>query len=244
MILHLLRRKRSPEAKDDNAVAMDLMPMALSDSRDKSDRGERFTHRLEAFSDLVFGFSLSLLATRLDIPATASEVFEATRWTTFIVTFGTICAIWLSHYRIFRHRFVAHPPDVIVNFIFLLGIAVLPYSVQIFLRFPSASHVIILYLGDFALILAALATLRWRALLQRRDDPDVDVRLREWRGTIRQYILVLVIIAFLFVINSHLIPAEKFFSVLPASLVVVALGTRLSVRRLPGFLAATNAQQS
>src|ERR1700733_10525553 len=97
--------------------------------------GERFTHRLEAFSDLVFGFSLSLLATRLDVPANASEVFETTRWATFIVTFGTICAIWLSHYRIFRHRFVARTPDVIVNFIFLLGIAVLPYSVQIFLRF-------------------------------------------------------------------------------------------------------------
>jgi len=30
---------------------------------------ERFTRRLESFGDLVFGFSLSLLATRLDVPA-------------------------------------------------------------------------------------------------------------------------------------------------------------------------------
>ena len=206
--------------------------------------GERFTHRLEAFSDLVFGFSLSLLATRLDIPAKASEVFETTRWATFIVTFGTICAIWLSHYRIFRHRFVARTPDVIVNFIFLLGIAVLPYSVQIFLRFTAASHVIVLYLGDFALVMAALATLRWRALRQRRDDPDAEVRLREWRGTVRQYILVLIIIGFLVAMNAELIPAAKFFSFLPAAIVIVTLGTRLSVRRLPGFLAATQGEQS
>jgi uncharacterized membrane protein len=206
--------------------------------------GERFTHRLEAFSDLVFGFSLSLLATRLDIPANASEVFEATRWATFIITFGTICAIWLSHYRIFRHHFVARTPDVIVNFIFLLGIAVLPYSVQIFLRFTAAPHVIVLYLGDFALVLAALATLRWRALRQRRDDPDADVRLREWRGTVRQYILVLVIIAFLIVMNAQLISAAKFLSYFPAAIVIVSLGARLSVRRLPGFLAATRAEQS
>src|SRR3954464_4237031 len=82
--------------------------------------GARFTQRLEAFSDLVFGFSLSLLATRLDIPANPAEVFETTRWATFIVTFGTICAIWLSHYRIFRHHFVARTPDLVVNFIFLL----------------------------------------------------------------------------------------------------------------------------
>jgi len=201
--------------------------------------GERFTHRLEAFSDLVFGFSLSLLAVRLDVPANPSEVFETTRWATFIVTFGIICAIWLSHYRIFRHHFVAGRPDMIVNFIFLLGIAVLPYAVQMFLRFSTARNVILLYLGDFALVLTALATLRWRALRQRRDDPDADIRLREWRGTVRQYILVLVILGFLFAMNAQLFPAEKFFSFLPVVLVIVTLGTRLSVRRLPQFLDAT-----
>ncbi|MDP9098939.1 MAG: TMEM175 family protein [Verrucomicrobiota bacterium] len=200
--------------------------------------GERFTQRLEAFSDLVFGFSLSLLATRLDVPADPAEVFETTRWATFIVTFAMICAIWLSHYRIFRHHFVVRTPDVIVNFIFLLGIAVLPYVVQTFLRFTSAPNVIVLYLGDFAVILTALATLRWRALRQRRDDPDADVRLREWRGTVRQYILVLVIVGFLFAMNAQLFPAQKFFSFLPVVLVIVTLGTRLSVRRLPRFLDA------
>ena len=198
--------------------------------------GERFTQRLEAFSDLVFGFSLSLLATRLDIPATPTEVFETTRWGTFIVTFGMICALWLAHYRIFRHRFIAQTPDVVVNFIFLLGIAVLPYVVQTFLRFSNAPHVIVLYLGDFALVLAALATLRWRALRQRRSDLDPEVRLREWRGTVRQYILVLMIILFLVAMSAELIPAQKFFSVLPAAIVVVTLGTRFSVRRLPRFL--------
>jgi uncharacterized membrane protein len=220
--------------------------MAPDVSRDQSRAawpiyGERFTQRLEAFSDLVFGFSLSLLATRLDVPTNPAEVFETTRWATFIVTFGMICAIWLSHYRIFRHHFVARTPDVIVNFIFLLGIAVLPYAVQTFLRFSTARNVIVLYLGDFALVLTALATLRWRALRQRRDDPDADVRLREWRGTVRQYILVLVIVGFLFAMNAQLFPAEKFFSFLPAALVIVTLGTRLSVRRLPRFLDSTGA---
>ncbi len=222
------------------------MGSGLSGSKSKEEAsaaspfyGERFTQRLEAFSDLVFGFSLSLLATRLDVPANPSEVFETTRWATFIITFGMICAIWLSHYRIFRHRFVARTPDVIINFVFLLGIAVLPYVVQTFLRFSSSRNVIVLYLGDFALILAALATLRWRALRQRRDDPDPEIRLREWRGTVRQYILVSVIIAFLFAMNAELIPAEKFFAFLPAAILIVTLGTRFSVRRLPRFLEAS-----
>jgi uncharacterized membrane protein len=198
--------------------------------------GERFTQRLEAFSDLVFGFSLSLLAVRLEVPTTIGDVFEPTRWATFIVTFGMICVIWLAHYRIFRHQFVAQIPDVIVNFVFLLGIAVLPYSVQTFLRFPLGRDATVLYFGDFALIFAALATLRWRALRQRRGDPDADVRLREWRGTVRQYIIVAIIAASLMAMSAGFFPKDKFFSVVAAALIGVTVLTRLAVRRLPKFL--------
>jgi uncharacterized membrane protein len=198
--------------------------------------GERFTHRLEAFSDLVFGFSLSLLATRLDIPADASQVFEPTRWGTFIITFAIICVIWLAHYKIFRHHFVPQIADVMVNFIFLLGIAIMPYAVQIFLRFGKGQDAIVLYFGDFALVFAALATLRWRALLQRRGDPDIAVRVREWRGTVRQYTIVLVIAACLIAMAAGAIPRDKFYSSVPAAFVVISLLTRFAVRRLPTFL--------
>jgi len=198
--------------------------------------GERFTHRLEAFSDLVFGFSLSLLATRLDVPANVSEVFDPTRWGTFLVTFGMICMLWLAHYRIFRARFIAQTPDVIINFVFLLGIAVLPYSVQTFLRFTVGRNAIVLYFGDFALVFAALATLRWRALRQRRGHDDREVRLREWRSSVRQYTIVLIIVGFLVATNGKALPNEKFLALVPAALITVTLVARFAVRRLPGFL--------
>jgi uncharacterized membrane protein len=198
--------------------------------------GERFTHRLEAFSDLVFGFSLSLLATRLDVPTKLEEVFEATRWGTFVITFGIICVIWLAHYRIFRHRFVARAPDVVINFVFLFGIAILPYSVQTFLRFTTGQEAILLYFGDFALIFAALATLRWRALLQRRGDPDVAGRLKEWRETVRQYGIVLVVVISLVAMRGEWIPRGKFYTLVPAAFLVVIMVTRVSVRELPKFL--------
>ena len=216
--------------------AADLMQTSLPDSRDKSERAERFTHRLEAFSDLVFGFSLSLLATRLDVPQSQAEVFEATRWGTFAITFGMICAIWLAHYRIFRHHFIAGPVDVIVNFIFLFGIAVLPYSVQTVLRFAEVGDASTLYFGDFALVFTALATLRLSALRQRRGDPDSEVRLREWRGTLRQYIIVALIVGALIAMNAGAIPKNKFYTWVPATIIGVTLITRLAVRRLPKFL--------
>ncbi|MEN3369565.1 MAG: potassium channel family protein [Verrucomicrobiota bacterium] len=198
--------------------------------------GERFTHRLEAFSDLVFGFSLSLLAIRLDVPTSESEIFNATRWATFIITFGMICAIWLAHYRIFRHRFVAGVFEVIVNFVFLLGIAVLPYAVQTFLRFQGSRESLLLYLGDFILVFAALATLRLSALRQRRDDEDAKARLREWRGTVRQYVITAMMLVLLVGIRMRAIETDKLFSLLPAAIVAIALIMRLAVRRLPEFL--------
>lgn len=217
------------------------MTSALSDPTAKGPPaspvfGERFTHRLEAFSDLVFGFSLSLLATRLDVPANVSEVFDPTRWGTFLVTFGMICMLWLAHYRIFRARFIAQTPDVIINFVFLLGIAVLPYAVQTFLRFTVGRNAIVLYFGDFALVFAALATLRWRALRQRRGHDDREVRLREWRSSVRQYTIVLIIVGFLVATNGKAFPNEKFLALVPAALITVTLIARFAVRRLPGFL--------
>lgn len=198
--------------------------------------GERFTHRLEAFSDLVFGFSLSLLATRLDIPAEPSRIFDAARWGTFIITFGIICVLWLAHYKIFRRHFVPQIPDVVINFIFLLGIAVLPYAVQIYLRFTADPDSLTLYFGDFALVFGALATLRCRALLQRRDDPDKDLRLREWRATVRQFTIVLVVVGSLIAVNAGAIPREKFYSVAAALFLIVTIITRFAVRGLPAFL--------
>jgi len=197
---------------------------------------ERFTHRLEAFSDLVFGFSLSLLAIRFDLPARVEDIFETARWGTFLITFGIICVIWLAHYRIFRHRFVARAPDVVINFVFLFGIAIMPYSVQTFLRFMPGQDAILLYFGDFALIFAALATLRWRALLQRRGDPDSAIRLKEWRETVRQFAIVVIVVASLLGMRAGWIPREKFYTLVPAAFVIVMLFTRWSVRQLPKFL--------
>jgi len=198
--------------------------------------GERFTHRLEAFSDLVFGFSLSLLATRLDIPADPSQIFEPKRWVTFIITFAVICSFWLAHYKIFRHHFVPQIPDVFVNFVFLLGIAILPYALQTYLRFAGGHDALILYFGDCTLVFAALATLRLRALLQRRGDSDPELRLREWRATVRQSTIALVIAGCLIAMGLGVILTESFFSVGAGVFVAVVLVSRVAVKRLPPFL--------
>jgi uncharacterized membrane protein len=202
---------------------------------------ERFTSRLEAFSDLVFGFSLSLLATRLDVPARAEDIFQSARWFAVIGTFGFVCRFWLEHYRIFRHHFVAEMFDAIVNFVFLFAIAILPYAVQTFLRFRLLFPSFALYVGDVSLILVTLAILRTRSLRQRRDDPDVEGRMRDWRRSLLQFALALFLSGFLLALfrrggsfQAGLSDLDEY--AVGGFLALVAI-TRLFVRRLPAFLA-------
>ena len=201
---------------------------------------ERLTSRLEAFGDLVFGFSLSLIALRLDVPSRVEDIFEPTRWLTVILTFALICRFWLEHYRIFRHQFIVRPPDMVVNFMFLFGIAILPYAVQTFLRFHLQLMPFSLYLGDLIVVLATLFFLRVRGLRQRRADPDEEGRLRDWRRSIAQLAGATGSACLLAVMHR---PGAAFQTDLRlfgfyamSGIVVFSLLVPRAVRRLPAFL--------
>jgi len=210
-------------------------------SRGSIDAGDdRLTSRLEAFGDLVFGFSLSLIAIRLDVPSKVEEIFEPTRWLTVLVTFALICRFWLEHYRIFRHRFKVHPIDMVVNFAFLFAIAILPYGVQTFLRFQLQLLPFSLYLGDFIIVLTTLTFLRVRSLQQRRTDRDEEGRLRDWRRSIAQLAGALLATSLLIIMHREGADFRSDMRVfggyaLPAFVVLILL-IRRSVRRLPAFL--------
>ena len=201
---------------------------------------EKLTSRLEAFGDLVFGFSLSLIALRLDVPSRVDEILEPTRWATVIITFALICRFWLEHYRIFRHRFVVRTPDMVVNFVFLFGIAILPYAVQTFLRFEMQLAPFSLYLGDVILVLVTLSFLRLRGLEQRRGDPDEEDRLRGWRRTVAQFAVAVMAAALLGVMHRRNANFQsdwrRFGGYGVPGIIVIAFLVRRAVRRLPAFL--------
>jgi uncharacterized membrane protein len=202
---------------------------------------DRLTSRLEAFGDLVFGFSLSLIALRLDVPSRVEEILEPKRWLTVIITFALICRFWLEHHRIFRHHFVVRTPDMVVNFIFLFGIAILPYAVQTFLRFETQQLVpFSLYLGDVVLILATLSFLRIRGLRQRRADPDEEGRLSDWRRSVAHLAVAVMATVLLMVMHrggaDFQTDVRLFGGYAVPGIVVVAFLVRRGVRRLPAFL--------
>jgi uncharacterized membrane protein len=183
---------------------------------------------------------LSLIALRLDVPSRVEEILEPTRWLTVIITFALICRFWLEHYRIFRHHFVVRTPDMVVNFAFLFGIAILPYAVQTFLRFQMQLVPFSLYIGDVILVLTTLSFLRLRGLRQRRRDLDEEDRLRDWKRSVAQLAVGVMATGLLAVMHrpgaDFQTDMRSFVSYGVPGIVVIAFLIPRGVRRLPAFL--------
>jgi len=122
--------------------------------------------RLEAFSDIIFGFSISQLASILKIPDTGSALItQLPNFLLFCITFMLLCAICWSHYRLFRYFFVANRLDVVMNFILLALVALVTYSLQMAFQLKSTYAVgWQCYFANMAGIFGLMSALYFRGL--------------------------------------------------------------------------------
>ena len=68
----------------------------------------REVSRIEAFSDIVFGFALTLIVVSLEVPKTFSQLIEAMRgFPAFALCFAILLWIWHAHYTFYR-RYALH----------------------------------------------------------------------------------------------------------------------------------------
>jgi uncharacterized membrane protein len=76
--------------------------------------------RLEAFSDVVFGFALTLIVVSLEVPKTYEELIAAMRgFPAFAFCFAILIWIWHAHYTYFR-RYGLHDEFTVWMNTFLL----------------------------------------------------------------------------------------------------------------------------
>lgn len=76
--------------------------------------------RLEAFSDVVFGFALTLIVVSLEVPKTYQELMAAMRdFPAFALCFAILIWIWHAHYTYFR-RYALHDEFTVWMNTFLL----------------------------------------------------------------------------------------------------------------------------
>lgn len=164
------------------------MPM-----RDESEQA--VIHRLEAFSDIVIGFSLAQLALTLVMPKDSpKDLFTHVQGLKelfgFAVTFALVCAVWWSHHRLFRHLFVPVPVNIVANFAALGGVIFLAFSLQVLVHFSlNDSVAYAMYMGSYAWITLLFSAIAWNGLRLRRDRMTPDVRALNTKFAIRSSIV-------------------------------------------------------
>jgi uncharacterized membrane protein len=66
-------------------------------------RGTGEVSRIEALSDAVFGFAITLLVVSLEVPQTFNELMEVMRgFAAFAISFVLLFVVWLTQYKFFR----------------------------------------------------------------------------------------------------------------------------------------------
>src|SRR3954468_24501153 len=97
------------------------------------------TDRLEAFSDGVFAFAITVLVLALGVPEVGTPLGPALLrlWPDYVayaLSFIVIGAIWINHHAMFRHITRADPWVLLLNLLQLLCVAFLPYPAAILAR--------------------------------------------------------------------------------------------------------------
>jgi uncharacterized membrane protein len=139
---------------------------------DQGHARENVIRRLEAFSDVVIGFSLAQLGLSLVIPAHAVDfVQRPVGLVAFFVTFLIVVRFWWTHFRIFRSYFEPNRLMMTLNFVALAALIVQVFSLQLYLHFVPLGQGMVaarIYFGFFVVSYGILALMFVAGMFFRR----------------------------------------------------------------------------
>jgi len=154
-----------------------------------SDDGYHVVRRLEAFSDIVIGFSLAQTALNLFVPQHPGDFLtRPVSIIGFVFTFAVIAGFWWTHSSIFRHFFVPNRLMISLNFIALALIVLQVFTLQMWLHFghdrSDGMAAARIYFGVFGLTQLVLAALSGVGVRFRRLELSPAIQLAGIQRTI------------------------------------------------------------
>ena len=93
-------------------------------------RGNEVT-RIEAFSDAVFAFAITLIVVSLEVPKTFSQLADTMRgFVSFGISFTFLVWIWYQHYKFFRRYGLQDTTTIVLNAILLFVVLFYIYPLK------------------------------------------------------------------------------------------------------------------
>ncbi len=147
--------------------------------------------RIEAFSDAVFGFAITLLVVSLEVPDSFDELLQVMKsLPVFAVTFAILLMMWQEHHSLFKRFPCADGVTIWLNGALLFVVVSYIYPLKFlfsgivgpggmrfgqsstFMRLDQARMLMVIYGAGFAAIFLLFATMYWRARRRATDPAD------------------------------------------------------------------------
>ena len=150
-------------------------------------KAEKETGRVEAFSDGVFAFAITVLVLDLKVPIpqeSAAGLLQSllSQWPMFLaffISFGTILIMWINHHRLFTLIKRSSHWLLVFNGLLLLSVTVVPFTTEMVASYYSANNfdknmAAMVYCGVFIVISIFFNMLWWYALSKKLLDDLAD----------------------------------------------------------------------
>lgn len=132
---------------------------------------EKETSRLEAFSDGVFGFAITLLVLDIHVPDVKQGEFllqlMLADWTTYLsylIGFFTILICWINHHYMFDYIYKSNSKLLLFNGFKLLVVAFTPYATSVIAKYLNTSQqetAVSVYTFNFAFMGLSMFIIWW-----------------------------------------------------------------------------------
>ena len=92
--------------------------------------------RVEAFSDVVFGFALTLLVVSLEVPHTFNQLLAAmSGFIPFAISFAILAQVWWVHHNFFRRYGLQDGKTIFLNLLLLFVVLFYVYPLKFLFSF-------------------------------------------------------------------------------------------------------------
>jgi uncharacterized membrane protein len=193
-------------------------------------------HRLSALTDGVFAIVMTLLVLEIGIPEIAPSSVHAElpqrlielwpKLLSYIISFLILGIFWYLHHLAFRYIKRSDNGLIWLNILFLMFVALIPFSTSLFGSYAKEQLPIVIYAGNIILVMATrfmlwtYATRKYRLV-----DRDISPRILKWDG-FTTFVLFLIFTLVIGISFISVTAARGVFALLGVSGISMAMMSR------------------